>query len=101
MRMSVFAGLLAVSTLQAADGISLRTHKLYYASVTALVVANILDIHSSIGCVETNPLLRDSAGRFSGRGIAVKVSLSTAVVASQFIFRKLHNRRNDKDLALV
>jgi hypothetical protein len=106
MKKTLLAALLALSTLQAAEmtgGINPRKpSKLYYASIAALVAANALDIHSSLGRYERNPALQDSTGRFSpARGVVIKASLSTAILGSQFLIRKLRRQQDDKGLAVV
>ncbi len=54
-------------------------------SVAALAAANAADAHSSWRGAEANPLLADSAGRFSHRGLAVKGGIAALNVGVQYI----------------
>ena len=64
-----------------------RSKKAWVVSLAALAAANILDMHVSRGQFETNPLLRDSHGRFSlARGILFKSGLSAGAVTVQVLF---------------
>lgn len=50
----------------------------------AVAVAQALDVHSSIGRREANPLLRGPNGRFDvGRGVALKVGILTGLFFAQ------------------
>src|SRR5215208_2450436 len=99
---SFWSGLMALSTLHSAEGLgnSPKSHKLsYYASIAVVVAAHALDLHSSMGGYETNPLLRDSTGRFSpARGVMIKASLLSAALGSQVLIRKLLHGQQDKSL---
>jgi hypothetical protein len=106
MKKILLAGVIALSSLQAAEMTGAinppKPSKLYYASIAALVAANALDIQSSLGRYESNPALQDSTGRFSpARGIIIKASLSSAILGSQLLIRKLRGHQDDRGLALV
>lgn len=50
----------------------------------AVAVAQMLDMHSSLGRQEGNPLLRGRDGRFSaGRGIGIKLGILSGLLAGQ------------------
>lgn len=66
--------------------------KLWIASVLALGAVNVLDVVSSFGQREENPLLQNSSGMFGVRGIAVKASL----VGGSVILQALVLRRDAK-----
>ncbi|MCB1022503.1 MAG: hypothetical protein KDC27_21415 [Acidobacteria bacterium] len=73
-----------------------RWRKAWLGSVAAFAVANVLDIHSSHGKMELNPLLRTSDGSFSvGRAAAVKGGLGFGFVALQ---GWMIHRNQDKNL---
>jgi hypothetical protein len=60
--------------------------KRWIASWVALAAVNALDVQSSRGRGEANPLLRNGAGRFSlGRAVAVKSALSGSFFVSQLL----------------
>ncbi|MCS6953979.1 MAG: hypothetical protein RMK57_04885 [Bryobacterales bacterium] len=53
----------------------------------AVAVAQILDVHSSLGRREANPLLRGPDGRFSvGRGVGVKLGVLAGLWAAQELY---------------
>lgn len=55
--------------------------RLTFVAVTA---AQMLDVHSSAGKLEANPLLRGGNGRFSvGRGIGLKIGILSGLLAAQ------------------
>jgi len=61
-------------------------HKgLWIASLVALGAVNVLDVVSSMGQRELNPLLQSSSGTFGARGIAIKAS----VVGGEMILQRL------------
>ena len=62
---------------------------LYWSSVAAVTAAQTLDMHSSWGKYEANPLLRSPDGRFGVRGVAVKSSIAVGSLGVQtLILRK-------------
>ena len=66
-------------------------HKnLWIASLVALGAVNVLDVVSSMGQRELNPLLQNSSGTFGGRGIAIKAS----VVGGDMILQRLVGYRD-------
>lgn len=54
-------------------------------SAAALGAASVADAHSSWNRVERNPILADSQGRFSHRGVAVKGGLMAANIGVQYL----------------
>jgi hypothetical protein len=61
-----------------------RWRKAWIGSVAAFAVANVLDLHSSAGKMELNPLLRSADGQFSvGRAAALKGGIGAGFVALQ------------------
>ena len=69
----------------------------------ALIAANALDVPSSVGKYEANPLLRDSQGRFNTRrALMIKSAASGGMLALQVVFRKRMPERNlEKPYAVV
>lgn len=61
-----------------------RWRKAWIGSVAAFAVANVLDLDSSHGKMELNPLLRGADGRFSvGRAAALKGGIGAGFVGLQ------------------
>jgi hypothetical protein len=68
------------------------SRRVWYASLAALAVANTLDIHSSLGKRERNPLLAGPDGRFTTRGSAIKIGIQVPFLVYQLWFHKRHAR---------
>jgi hypothetical protein len=62
----------------------------YASSVAALVAANALDIHSSYGKYEVNPVVAGSGGRFTGRSVAVKSGIVAGTLLVQWLIVRKH-----------
>jgi hypothetical protein len=63
--------------------------KLWLLSVGTMIAANALDVHSSTGLQEVNPLLRNSRGGFSmRRGIALKIGLAGGLILVEKLTRR-------------
>lgn len=61
-----------------------KAKKRWIASWVALAAVSALDVHSSRGHLEANPLFRDHAGRFAPRrAIAIKSALAGGFFAVQ------------------
>jgi hypothetical protein len=70
--------------------------KAWIVSVGALIAVNVLDARSSVGRYETNPLLRDSQGRFNTRRtVMVKSAASGGMLLLQVV---LHKRMPEQSL---
>jgi hypothetical protein len=66
-----------------------RPNKMWKASLVALFAASAVDIHSSLGKRELNPLLKGADGRFSAQGIAIKAAITGGAAAAQwFLVRR-------------
>ena len=62
-------------------------------SLVVLGTAHAVDIHSSLGKMEANPLLRGPDGRFrTGRGIALKSAVVAGIALGQWALQR-HGRR--------
>jgi hypothetical protein len=63
-------------------GMSPKTKR--HLTFAAVTVAQMLDVHSSLGRREGNPLLRGPNGRFdAGRGLGVKLGILSGMLAAQ------------------
>ena len=70
--------------------------KTWIVSVGALIAVNVLDARSSVGGYETNPLLRDSQGRFNTRRtVMIKSAASGGMLVIQMV---LHRRMPEQSL---
>src|SRR6185503_3794626 len=67
----------------------------WLVSSAALVAVNLLDVHSSRGLGEGNPLLRDSAGRFAtSRAVVLKGAITGGFLAFQYGLMRAHPEKN-------
>jgi len=74
--------LVSLSPMEGAE--RARSRKRWIASWLVVAAANVVDIHSSRGHMEANPLLRDRSGRFAmGRAIGVKSAITGGFLLSQ------------------
>jgi hypothetical protein len=62
-----------------------RPSKLWRISVAVLAAGSAADAWSSYGRSETNPLLRNSGGRFSAQAIGIKAAVAGGTVAAQWL----------------
>lgn len=62
-----------------------RTGSFWKSSVIALLASSTADMQSSLGRREMNPLLANSQGRFSGRGIAIKALITGGAIGAQWL----------------
>ena len=67
-----------------------RMGSFWKASVISLLTSSAMDIQSSLGRRELNPMLADSQGRFSGRGIAIKALITGGAVGAQWLMLRRH-----------
>jgi hypothetical protein len=76
--------------------------RMWKASVVALAAAQVVDIHSSMGLRELNPLLQSRTGTFdAGKGIALKAALVGAAVGTQWLVMRTTGGRGKKAFAVV
>jgi hypothetical protein len=87
--------LLMSSTLGAETPASRPWKKRWLVSSAALVAVNFLDVHSSRGLGEANPLLRDASGRFATRrAILLKGAITGGFLAFQYGLMRAHPEKN-------
>ncbi len=87
--------LLMVSTLGAETRASRPWKKQWLVSSAALVAVNFLDVHSSRGLGEGNPLLRDAAGHFATRrAVLLKGAITGGFLAFQCGLMRAHPEKN-------
>jgi hypothetical protein len=66
--------------------------KRWWASVAAVAVASVMDVHSSWGRREMNPMLGSPDGRFGPRGLVIKSSLVGASCGLQWLLLERNPR---------
>ena len=66
---------------------------LWRTSVTALAVANTLDIHSSWGKYELNQTLAGPQHQFGGRGALLKFGFQSSLVGIEYLITRGHRSR--------
>jgi hypothetical protein len=62
-----------------------HTSRLWAASCMALIAATSVDMASSWGRNEANPMLRSGDGRFGAKGASIKLAMAGAMIAPQFL----------------
>jgi len=77
--------------------------KAWALSAASLAAAAVLDVRSSVGRYEINPLLRNARGEFSlSRGIALKSCAIGGMLLSQFVVtRKMPDANLYRPLAVL
>lgn len=76
--------LMAVLLVAAMPGWALSPKAKRRLTFAAAVAAQFLDVHSSVGRREANPLLRGPDGRFHvGRGVGLKLGILGGLLAAQ------------------
>lgn len=72
-----------------------KWRKRWIASGVALAALNLLDVHSSLGRGEANPLFRNSSGHFAtGKAVAIKSAITGGFFASQLLLVRAHPEKN-------
>lgn len=61
-------------------------------SLAPLVASQALDIASSYGMRELNPLLAGSQGQFGAKATLIKVGVTAALVGAEYLIAKAHPR---------
>ena len=91
---AVRAGQPLDSTPQTAES-SGKWKKRWIASWIAVIAVNALDIHSSRGHIEANPLLRDRTGHFApGKAMLFKLAVGGGFFGAQLFVTRSHPERN-------
>lgn len=76
-------------------------NKLLLWSQVAVVGSGTMDTIVSYNQVELNPLLRDSRGRFNGKGIAVKWGIIGGSILSQRLVDHKLTRKQKRKLVVI
>jgi hypothetical protein len=84
----VVLGLLGAPAF-AEDGSGKWAKRLWRASLVAVAAGSAVDMHSSMGKVETNGILANHQGLFSAQSIGLKLAIAGAAVGTQqFLLHK-------------
>ena len=88
--------LLAPAVFGAEEQKSKPGKKLWIASVLALTAASFLDVQSSVGHYEFNPLLSNSQGQFNtARAAAYKSAAIGGLIVTEALFLRKHKATSD------
>jgi hypothetical protein len=74
---------------------------MWKTSLAAFAVADAIDIHSSWGKRELNPVLANASGRFSTQGALVKIGLHSGVVGIEYLLTRGHSSSHPARLRRV
>src|SRR5690242_1451111 len=66
--------------------------RLWQASVVTLSVANVLDVHSSLGKRELNSTLAGPSGTLGARGIALKSGFQGGLLGIEYLLIRSHSK---------
>ena len=69
-----------------------KPNRLWKTSIAVMAAASAIDLLSSLGKRELNPLLRGSDGRFGARGIVLKSALTGGALVSQVLMVRKNPR---------
>lgn len=87
--------LLTASSLRAEAPANRPWKKRWLVSCVALVAVNVMDLHSSRGQGEANPLFRDAAGHFAThRAVVLKGAITGGFFAFQYGLRRAHPEKD-------
>ena len=67
--------------------------KLWRASITALTVANVMDVHSSWGKHELNSTLSGPSGNFGKEGALLKLGFQGGLIGFEYLITRGHPSR--------
>lgn len=73
--------------------------RLWQISVVTLSVANVLDVHSSLGKRELNATLAGPSGTLGARGIALKSGLQGGLLGIEYLLIRKHSKNLVEDRA--
>jgi hypothetical protein len=88
----ICAGILNAQELSLLDR-PIPAPKLWRASITALAVANVLDVHSSWGKHELNSTLSGPTGNFGKEGAIVKLGFQGGLIGFEYLITRGHPSR--------
>lgn len=88
----ICAGVLSAQELSLLDRPA-PAPKLWRASITALTVANVMDVHSSWGKHELNSTLSGPSGNFGKEGALIKLGLQGGLIGFEYLITRGHPSR--------
>lgn len=86
----LFAGLLHAedAAIVVAPPREVSGNTLWRASLTSLAVANAMDVHSSWGKHELNPILSNSRATFGGQGALLKLAFQGGLMGAEYLLTR-------------
>ena len=98
---AICAGVLSAQELSLLDRPA-PAPKLWRASIAALTVANIMDVHSSWGKHELNSTLSGPSGNFGKEGALIKLGLQGGLIGFEYLITRGHpSRRLYRALSVI
>jgi hypothetical protein len=68
--------------------------KLWTVSAAVLLASNLMDVKSSWGKRELNPVLQGTSGTFGGKGSLLKLGVEGGVIAVEYLMLRHHPSRS-------
>ncbi len=90
--LGIFAGVLSAQETPLLNRYQ-PSPKLWRASITALAVANVVDVHSSWGKHELNSTLSSQSGNFGKEGALLKAGLQGGLIGFEYLLTRKHQSR--------
>lgn len=92
MRKILFILVVSAGALSAQDAPLVNRYQtsaeLWRTSITALAVANVVDIHSSWGKRELNSALSNQSGNFGREGLLIKAGLQGGLIGFEYLLTR-------------
>lgn len=76
---------LLIASLSCNAETSKPRRRTFWASIAAVGLSAVLDVHSSYGKAEANPVARSADGRLGMRGVSIKLATAGAIVGWELI----------------
>ncbi|MBZ5621017.1 MAG: hypothetical protein LAQ69_20160 [Acidobacteriia bacterium] len=92
LSLGICAGVLSAQEVPPLDGPA-PAPKLWRASITALAVANVMDVHSSWGKHELNSTLSGPSGNFGKEGALIKLGFQGGLIGLEYLVTRGHPTR--------
>ena len=96
MKTLLFVLMLSAGALQAESPVILGVpavppgKTMWKASLASLAVANVMDVHSSWGKHELNPVLAGPNAQFGGKGALIKLGLQGSLMGLEYLITRGH-----------
>lgn len=67
-----------------------RAYRNWKVSLVPVFASQTIDVASSYGMRELNPMLADANGRFGGKGAVIKLGATAAIIAVEYLIIRKH-----------